>query len=734
MRSPLLAIALVVALSSCRACEEAPRPAVPKVASRWQPAGFGGAGRFLGLFPDPRQAGVVYATTERSGVYRSEDHGESWAPRSRGLRNLEVACFAIDPHTSEVLYAGVGGSDPDRAGVHRSRDGGASWERLATSFQHGLRFRAHRTPAALAPDPRRRGTLLAGGLAGGVFRSRDDGRSWELVLDLAEAAEQPAPASRPGRPAPASAPSPPASAPASRPGGPGSRPASRPASAAAVPAVVFDPGTRDRVFAALAGVGVARSDAAGAPGSWRLSQRGLPRDPALRTIVVSRSGIVYAVLDRAGVYRSVDGGVSFRSASNGLPLEQATVHALTVDPSRPARILAAVSGPDLPGVWRSDDESASWAPLASRVDADRRQDPTRAWASGPVQLWSVAVDPHEPRRLWSAGRWGILRSESQGRRFRDSVAGAQVSCPVALALDGDRLLAAHEDAGLLASRDAGGSWRALWPSTPHDAPGHVHALAVSREGRSSTLLAGLEPWSGGKVWLLRVGDGRRFGVALELERARGSWTDGAVTGLTVDPRQPRTVYLSQDGGAVHVSRDAGASFRPTSGQPGGRSFTRALAVGPKGELLAGTYRDGLWRSRDGGKRWARVLADQDRIWQVVEDRGDLYATSGSDGNLHRSSDGGASWSVLSVSVPGARGGLQALAVAVDPRDGKHLVFSRVAEDPADAGAGLLESTDGGRSWRPAGDGLPVPNVTVLLFDREGALYAGTRCAGLWRRP
>jgi photosystem II stability/assembly factor-like uncharacterized protein len=729
VRRPLLPIAIVIGLASCRACEEAPRPAAPRAASRWQAAGFGGAGRFLGVFPDPRQAGVVYATTERSGVYRSEDHGESWSPRSRGLRNLEVACFAIDPHASEVLYAGVGGSHRDRAGVHRSRDGGASWERLASSFEHGLRFRAHRTPAAIAPDPRRRGTLLAGGLAGGVFRSRDDGQSWELVLDAA-LAERPPPASRPA----ASAPATPASAPASRPVESSSRPASRPSSVLGVPAVVFDPGTRDRVFAAIAGIGVARSAAAGAPGSWRFSQRGLPKDPALKTLVVSRSGILYAVLDRAGVYRSVDGGVSFRSASDGLPLEQATVHALGVDPARPARILAAVSGPDLPGLWRSDDEAVHWAPLASRVDADRRQDPTRAWASNPMPLFTVAVDPLEPRRLWSAGRWGILRSESQGRRLRDSVAGAQVSCPVALALDGDRLLAGHEDAGLLASRDAGASWRALWPALPQDAPGHVHALAVSRAGRQSTLLAGLEPWSGGKVWLLRAGDGRRFEVALELERARGSWTDGAVTGLTVDPREPRTIYLSQDGGAVHVSRDAGASFRPTSGQPGGRSFTRALAVGPKGELLAGTYRDGLWRSRDGGKHWTRVLAEQDRIWQVAEDGRALYATSGSDGNLHRSSDGGASWSVISPRAPGARGELQAHAVAVDPRDGKHLVFSRVADEPADAGAGLLESSDGGKSWRPAGEGLPVPNVTVLLFDREGALHAGTRCAGLWRRP
>ena len=49
------------------------------------------------------------------------------------------------------------------------------------------------------------------------------------------------------------------------------------------------------------------------------------------------------------------------------------------------------------------------------------------------------------------------------------------------------------------------------------------------------------------------------------------------------------------------------------------------------------------------------------------------------------------------------------AVAVDPGDGAHLLLGT-------GGGGVWESRDGGASWRPRTDGLPVPAIGAVAFD------------------
>lgn len=74
----------------------------------WQPAGFGGAGYFTGIYVDPVQPNILYATSDVSGVHRSSDYGEHWELRSLGLGNYEIACLAFDPLDHNTLYVGTG--------------------------------------------------------------------------------------------------------------------------------------------------------------------------------------------------------------------------------------------------------------------------------------------------------------------------------------------------------------------------------------------------------------------------------------------------------------------------------------------------------------------------------------------------------------------------------------------------------------------------------------------------
>jgi hypothetical protein len=75
-----------------------------------------------------------------------------------------------------------------------------------------------------------------------------------------------------------------------------------------------------------------------------------------------------------------------------------------------------------------------------------------------------------------------------------------------------------------------------------------------------------------------------------------------------------------------------------------------------------------------------------------------------------------------------------MAIAVDPANPKHLLFSRVdTSHSADQSAGVVESMDGGGTWREANDNLGMTSVNVLIFGRGKAVYGGTWGAGIWRR-
>jgi photosystem II stability/assembly factor-like uncharacterized protein len=122
--------------------------------------------------------GAVYAGTEPSALYRSDDCGETW----RGLAGLlelpsrpswsfpprpwtsHVRWVAPSPHDAGVLLAGI-----ELGGLMRSVDGGETWE------DH--RPGAQRDVHSLAWHPQAAGFAYEAG-GGGAAWSEDGGESW----------------------------------------------------------------------------------------------------------------------------------------------------------------------------------------------------------------------------------------------------------------------------------------------------------------------------------------------------------------------------------------------------------------------------------------------------------------------------------------------------------------------------------------------------------------------------
>jgi photosystem II stability/assembly factor-like uncharacterized protein len=122
--------------------------------------------------------GAVYAGTEPSALYRSDDGGQSWRELA-GLLDLpsrptwsfpprpwtsHVRWVAPSPHDGDLLLAGI-----ELGGLMRSTDGGETWE----DHRPGAQPDVH----SLAWHPRERGRAYEAG-GGGAAWSNDAGETW----------------------------------------------------------------------------------------------------------------------------------------------------------------------------------------------------------------------------------------------------------------------------------------------------------------------------------------------------------------------------------------------------------------------------------------------------------------------------------------------------------------------------------------------------------------------------
>ena len=237
--------------------------------------------------------------------------------------------------------------------------------------------------------------------------------------------------------------------------------------------------------------------------------------------------------------------------------------------------------------------------------------------------------------------------------------------------------------------------------------GDLHALTVLEDGR---LIygqhAGLQTSSdGGQTWSEPVGDGDAMGVGVAGQRiylaghdflvqsADGgkSWqargfgdlpgTD--IHGFTAAPNG--WLYANLAGRGLYRSTDGGAKWAFVTAETLS-SMNLQSASGNPNLLYANSFDRGLIRSTDGGQRWTSVTQNLDgglSAFAVERVTGGLIGAT-ADGKLLTSSDAGATWQT-------SRAPDSLALLAISPRDAK-LVY-------AVAGTGqVYRSSDGGATW------------------------------------
>jgi len=173
--------------------------------------------------------------------------------------------------------------------------------------------------------------------------------------------------------------------------------------------------------------------------------------------------------------------------------------------------------------------------------------------------------------------------------------------------------------------------------------------------------------------------------------------------------------------------DGGHSWDLVFPSPSDMTAFRAIAFSPSDPLIvyagigghfnvgvwdSATAGEGVYVSRDGGKRWSpanRGLAEDANVSDLVVNPSDariLFAATTNHGLL-RSTDGAVSWTQVSGGLPAAS---PILSLAVSPGDPSVLLAGM------ERGA-VYRSGDGGNSWRRTASGLsPEASVTDIVFD------------------
>ncbi|MFN6206344.1 MAG: VPS10 domain-containing protein [Planctomycetota bacterium] len=239
--------------------------------------------------------------------------------------------------------------------------------------------------------------------------------------------------------------------------------------------------------------------------------------------------------------------------------------------------------------------------------------------------------------------------------------------------------------------------------------------------------------------------------------------------------QPQTYYMGTTGGGVWRTDDGGTTWRNISdGYFGGSIGAVAAAPSDPNILYVGggevTVRgnvssgQGMWKSIDGGKTWKAIgLEDSRHIPRIrvhpkdpnlvyVAALGHLYGPNRERG-VFRSRDGGATWEkVLYVNDE-----VGACDLIIDPSNPRVLYAStwRVLRTPyslesGGPGSGLWKSSDGGDTWeeisrRPGlpGGTLGIIGVAVSPVDSnrvwaiieadDGGLFRSDDAGATWQR-
>jgi photosystem II stability/assembly factor-like uncharacterized protein len=660
-------------------------------------------GRVSDIAIDPRNPFVFYVGLGHGGVFKTNDNGVTFDPIFDKQPTLSIGALAVAPSDSDVIWVGTG-----EANDRNSSDWGD-----------------------------------------GVYRSIDGGENWQNV------------------------------------GLKDSR---------AIARIVIDPKKPEVAY--VAAMGHLWIDG-GERGLYKTTDAGKTWKPILQAAAPhnARTGcgdvivdpanpeIVYAALyarrrtpwsftsgpsvtegeDVGGIFKSTDGGASWKKLGGGLPAQTGRI-GLAISASNPKVVMAVVESfeggtsqlTDLRsksgGMFRSEDGGEKWTRMSA-------MDPR------PFYFSQIRIDPANDQRVYLLG-FGLLVSDDGGKNFREDL--------------GEKV---HPDCHAMAIQP--GTVPPPKPPKPEDKnkppkPPVCQRLLLGTDGGIYQSFAGGKNWDhlnkipSGEFYRISLDDTKPYfriagglqdnenwvgpsGVQSKEAIRNCDWT--ALAGgdgfyVLFDPTDRDTFYAESQQGEVHRINLRNGELRrlrpePSEGQPRYRfHWNSPLAMSrhkPGVIYLGGNC---VFRLVDRAERYSVISPDLTRnepmhtnaVGSGAENYGVVFSLAESpkragllwagtdDGRLWVTENEGGKWTELTSNLPDPARGQWVVHIEPSNIDPNVAYVATNAYRSGDDRATILRTADLGKTWQSVAGDLPVNDpVEVVREDPVNAklLYAGT---------
>ncbi|MCB9917058.1 MAG: hypothetical protein H6832_01485 [Planctomycetes bacterium] len=457
--------------------------------------------------------------------------------------------------------------------------------------------------------------------------------------------------------------------------------------------------------------------------------------------------------DRSGIWKTTDAGQSWQPINEGLPkaehrgrigIDLCRAHPSTlyafVDCYEEVETGDGTSATDSYGrkttktiegaqIYRSDDDGTTWRRTSKSDNDMRRACSTYGWVFGQVR-----ADPVDADTVYMMGL-ALNVSNDSGASFRPLRGMHGDHHALWIDPDNPSYLINGNDGGLAISYDGGKHWRASRDTLPAvqfynvgydmETPFHVYGSIQDHGSRRGTIHIDADRRSiRGSDWQATAGG--------EASRHAVDTTSG-------------TLYSEGFYGSIartDLATGARKSIKPTSRKgeaPLRGQWLAPFLLSPHNPRIVYHGMNHLFRSMDRGDSWTRISPDlsyadatksgdipYQTIVAIAESPqifGQLYVGT-DDGRLHRSFDSGRSWDEITTGLAPHRWVACIEASRFAPGT---IYVAQNGKRNDDFIAYLWRSTDDGTTWEDISHGIPGGPVNVVREDPKDAdvLYVGT---------
>jgi len=454
--------------------------------------------------------------------------------------------------------------------------------------------------------------------------------------------------------------------------------------------------------------------------------------------------------DGSGIWKSTDGGESWKAVNDGLP---AAPHrgriGIDVCRSQPDVLYAFldcyeidedIKGQDSYGrrreggikgaqVYRSDDAGNSWRKVSEDGRTIKRVSSTYGWVFGQIR-----VDPTNADRIYVMGV-PLIASDDGGKTFRRIRGMHGDHHAMWIDPENPNYIINGNDGGVAISYDGGAKWRTFYDNLPV-----VQFYNVSYDMSEPFHVYGSIQDHGSRRGTVDLSRGRHRIRATDWVSAPG----GEASYHAIDPNDPDVVFSESFYGAIQRSDPRSKNRvrlkpQPRKGEPELRGqWLAPFIISPHNPRIIYHGMNYLYRSMDRGDNWERIspdlsYADASKMGDIPYQTivtvsesplqfGRIYAGT-DDGRLHVRSENG-DWTEITAGLAPRRW----MSRVVASRFNSETVY--VAQNGKrwdDFEAYLWRSTDRGSTWEDISAGIPGGPINVVCEDPKDPriLYVGT---------